>query len=92
VTYYNVKSKSTNPTAVPPTTSTSTVSGFGLNLEPMFVLSPTDHFGIVLGPVVDIPLSGSSSRELSPSTTPAPPDDKVKFTNYGLTVGILGYF
>jgi len=91
VTYYsfNVESTSTGPT---PVTDSDTLKGFGLNLEPLFVFSPVPHFGITAGPVVDLPLSGSLSSETTPSTAPNPPDDKYRFTNFGLALGVLGYF
>jgi len=75
-----------------PTTNKTSLTGIGLNFEPMFVLSPADHFGIVAGPVVDIPLSGKSSSERTPQVGTPQPDTKVKFMNYGLSVGLLGYF
>jgi hypothetical protein len=89
VTYYNLKTKDNTP----PTTSTTTGSGLGLDLEPIFVFSPVSHFGFTFGPVADIPLTGSTSRE----TTPTPvggnqPDTKAKFMNFGIAVGVLGYF
>jgi hypothetical protein len=92
VTYYNIGLSSTN-TATPPVTNKSTLSGFGVNLEPMFVFTPVPHFGITAGPVVDIPLSGTSHTERTPpGTNPPSIDDKVKFLNFGLTFGVLGFF
>jgi hypothetical protein len=91
VTYYSFKSSNTSP-GMNPVTSKTTTSGVGLDLEPMFVFSPAAHFGITAGPVLDFPLSGSQSRETTPSNGPAQADDKVKYTNYGLTIGLLGYF
>jgi len=59
----------------------------------MFVFTPVPHFGISVGPVVDFPLSGTSSSERTPpGMGPAPVDDKVKFLNFGLIFGILGHF
>jgi hypothetical protein len=91
ITYYSIKTETTS-TGAAPTTTTTTLSGIGLNLEPMFVLSPTDHFGIVGGPVIDIPLSGTTSTERTPQVGAASADNKVKFMDYGITVGVLGYF
>jgi hypothetical protein len=91
ITYYSIKSERTSGGMVP-TTNKTTTSGLGFDLEPMFVLSPADHFGFVAGPVVDIPLSGTTSREQSPPSATPQPDTKVKFLNYGLTIGVLGYF
>jgi hypothetical protein len=83
ITYYSIKSESTG--IVMPTTTKTTYSGLGLNLEANFVLFLADHFGIVGGPVLDVPLSGTRSTDPSNG-----PDDKVKFSNYGLEIGLLG--
>ena len=91
ITYYSIKSERTSQPPTPVTTK-NTISGVGLNLEPMFVFSPADHFGIIAGPVIDIPLSGTSSSTQTPRARNPGPDDKIKFANYGITVGLLGYF
>jgi hypothetical protein len=91
VTYFSLSQESKS-TGANPTTRTTTVHGLGVDLEAMFVYTPVPHFGITACPVVDLPLSGSSSSETLPSTGPNPPDDKVRFTNFGLTLGLLGYF
>jgi hypothetical protein len=92
VTYYSFKSESTGA-GVNRTTTKTTSNGLGLDLEPIFVFSPVSNFGITIGPIVDFPLSGSRSTERTPlGQQPAPADDKLKFTNYGGTVGLLGYF
>lgn len=57
-----------------------------LNLEPMFVIHPTEHFGIPLGPVVDIPLAGTYTRENNGRV-----ERQVKPFHVGITVGILGW-
>jgi hypothetical protein len=89
VTYYSINAQGTNAVGV---TRNDTIKGFGVNLEPMFVFSPVPHFGFTAGPVVDLPLSGSESVDRTPATTPNPPADKVRFRNWGLAVGVLGYF
>jgi hypothetical protein len=95
ITYYNVGLESTNTTGGPnpmTTTSKTTLSGVALDLEAMFVLTPVQHFGITASPIVDIPLSGTQSISRTPAPAVAPVDDKVKFTNYGLSFGVLGHF
>jgi hypothetical protein len=89
ISYYSIGSEQTT-TGINPTTRTSTTTGAGLNLEPEFVFSVTHGFGIVAGPVIDLPLSGNVHSE----TTGAPPqpDRSVKETNYGVALGLLGYF
>jgi hypothetical protein len=92
ITYFNIGTSSTSTGMIPVTRKTTT-TGFGVDIEPMFVFSPVSHFGITGGPVIDIPLSGTSSTTITPTPMgPAPVDDKVKYTNYGVQFGLLGYF
>lgn len=96
VTYYNIKTELTlsglGPGATQ-TTSTISQNGLAMDLEAMFVFSPVSYFGITAGPLLDFPLSGSQSSEINPNPTgTAIPDDKVKYTSFGVTFGILGYF
>jgi hypothetical protein len=91
VTYYNIGTERTTTGAMPTTVKTSN-SGFAVDIEPMFVITPVNHFGITVGPTVDLPLSGTSSVTTTPADPTPPPDDKVKYTSYGLNVGVLGYF
>jgi hypothetical protein len=65
--------------------------GFAINIEPAFVLAPVPHFGISLMPVADIPLSGTETAE-DPGPPPTSRDETLTIRNFGLTVGILGYF
>lgn len=91
VTYFSLNSKTnpqpTVPPAPPATESSDTTTGFAINIEPAFVFSFVSHFGISVIPVADIPLAGSNSQD--PQTQP---DSTIKVRNFGLTVGILGYF
>jgi hypothetical protein len=92
ITYYSIKVEDTT-TDTPSTTIKATARGVGLNIEPMFVFSPASHFGITAGPVLDFPLSGSRSSEISPNPAGVSnPDDKLKYMNFGLAIGVLGYF
>ena len=59
-------------------------SGVGLSADPMFVLTPVNHFGIMVGPVVDYPLSGSTKVGDGNSAD-------LTITNFGLQFGLLGY-
>jgi hypothetical protein len=91
ITYFNIGSESTS-TGMNPVTTKTTIGGFAVDIEPMFVITPVNHFGITVGPTVDIPLSGTRSvTQTPPDPTPAA-DDKIKYTSYGLNVGLLGYF
>jgi hypothetical protein len=92
ITYYNLHS-SQESTAANPIEVDTTSSGVGLNLEPTFVFVPVAHFGIMAGPYLDLPLSGSVSTEATMNGVSAsPPDDSVKYTSFGLKAGLLGAF
>jgi hypothetical protein len=74
-------------------TNKSTSSGFGLNLEPLFVFLPAPHVGIIVGPYLDVPMSGTrTTSSTTNGVTTTQPDDKLKYTDFGLTVGMLSYF
>jgi hypothetical protein len=91
ITFFTLGTETTNMGPMPVTTKRRT-NGFSADIEAMFVLTPVSHFGITFGPIVDLPLSGSRSVSQEPPDPTPPPDDKVKYTNYGLNVGVLGYF
>lgn len=90
VTYFSLSSTThpqANPPAPTPPERTDTTTGFAINIEPAFVFSIVNHFGISVIPVADIPLAGGNSED-----PPDPPDSTIKVRNLGATVGILGYF
>jgi len=84
VTYYRVASESANGLIK------DTMNGFGVNVEAMFAFSLLPGFAAIAGPVLDLPVSGTRHSETP--AQPAQPDDKYKFTNWGLALGLIGYF
>jgi hypothetical protein len=91
-THYSVSSTVPNPTGPGSRDVSDSVGQLALNLEPMFTFTPFNHFGIVGGPVIDIPLTGSATTERSvASTTQTTSVDATQF-HLGATVGLLGYF
>lgn len=69
----------------------STFSGMSLNVDPVFVFIPVQHFGITAGPYLDMPLSGSTSSEVTQNgNTMSGPDLSNKYTEFGLKIGLLG--
>jgi hypothetical protein len=84
VTYYRVASESANGLLK------MAMNGFGVNIEPVFAFSIIPGFAVVAGPVLDLPVSGTFHSETP--AQPAQPDSKYKFTNWGLALGLLGYF
>ncbi len=98
VTYYSAKSKATDTITVggQPTTYTveATISGLSLNIEPMFVISPFEHVGITIGPVLDKSLSGTKETKVDPDPNAgaAKPEHTFSEINYGIASGIIGWF
>jgi hypothetical protein len=92
ITYYNIHTSS-ETTGNTPTSTKATSSGVGLNLDPMFVFVPVNHFGITAGPYLDLPISGSISSEATLNgTSVSPPDSELRYTSFGLKAGLLGAF
>jgi hypothetical protein len=60
-------------------------NGFGLNLECMFPIAPTPHFGFLVGPTLDIDITGSLDPE-------GPADDvDLTYTTFGIQAGLFGW-
>jgi hypothetical protein len=62
-------------------------SGVALTINLPFVLSPANHFAILVGPYVDFGLTGSFEDE---SDNPVP-DHDLKYRSIGLQVGLMGW-
>lgn len=58
-----------------------------VNLEGMFFLSPVDHFGFLVGPVIDIGVGGSIEQKAGGASE----SYDAKWTNFGLAAGLGGY-
>lgn len=69
----------------------TSVSQFGLNLEPELVFSPGPHVGIMIGPVVDIPLSGTLHTERTQNNTTVSEDADSSQLHIGLNVSLIGW-
>ena len=63
--------------------------GLDLTVEGMFGISPFSHFAILVGPYLDLGLSGTATSEPQggPST-----DTDAKLTGFGLTSSSVGYY
>jgi opacity protein-like surface antigen len=90
ITYYSLKTESTVSANGQSQTTTDTFNGFSLNIEPELVITPVPHFGLTIGGVADIPLSGNAKRELSGATAGSE-EHPNKVTNFGIIAGLLGY-
>ena len=60
-------------------------SGFGLNLECMFPITPTEHFGFLVGPTIDFDISGDRDYD-----GPGPDWDRT-YRTIGLQAGVFGW-
>jgi len=95
-TYYWAKATTTNTAGMTTTSTKNSFDGLALSLDPQLVITPVPHFGITVGPMLDLPLAGSSKQEQTITTGGASvtttTEGTFKLTNWGLTAGILGYF
>ena len=61
-------------------------NGFAFTADPMLVITPTAHFGFVVGPVIDFTISGE--RDYGPPGG----DLDVNYANFGIAMGPMGWF
>ncbi len=93
LSYSHVSIDSPEETVGGVTTSSSTSqSQLAVHVEPMFTLSPVNHFAFTLGPVVDIPLTGKVKSESTRNGVTASESNDSSQFHFGLTAGILGHF
>lgn len=60
-------------------------NGFGLNIECMFPIVPTEHFGFLVGPTLDLDFTGSRDPD-------GPADDfDYTYTTFGIQAGLFGW-
>jgi hypothetical protein len=95
-TYYWFKSDGTTTNGNTTTNTKVGVDGLALSLDPQLVITPVPHFGITVGPFLDLPLAGSTKGEGSITvgavTTSVTNEASTKITNWGVSAGVLGYF
>ena len=71
--------------------SETTTSGFDLTGEVMLGISPMSNFAILIGPYLDLGLSGTQeTTDLSPGGATTELDSTL--TSFGLAVSIVGYY
>jgi hypothetical protein len=72
------------------------VTQFAIEAEAMLVISPWNHFGFMVGPTLDAPLSGeqtvSNTNTTGTSTVTSSVRDDSKMWQVGLSAGMLGHF
>jgi hypothetical protein len=96
ITYGNTKIEDTVP-PIPPATGSSeastTFSTLALTLDVAVVISPIENFAIMIGPFLDLGVSGTKTAELTPASgasTSIENDNKI--TTFGVAMGIAGYY
>lgn len=89
--FYSVSTSSENQVAGVVTTTRTTDTLFSLDVDPQFVLVPTEHFFLHFGPVLNIPLSGTRSQETTTGTRTTETSVDTSLFNLGLSAGIGGW-
>jgi hypothetical protein len=74
-------------------TQTQKTSVLDFSLDPVFILTPIPHLGILVGPTVDVALSGKEALELPTSfptdpNAPATGDQDFRLSSFGLAAGV----
>ena len=95
ITYSNLSTEDTdtNPATGAEVTQTTSISNLALSLDVPVVISPIENFAILIGPFVDLGVSGTFSIENDPAPAGGdPPEQDSKLTTIGLSMGIAGYY
>ncbi len=71
-----------------PNNDKTTASSWQISLEGMFFFAPIEHFGIMLGPVIDLPLAGTLQQRNNNNSLP---EKDLRWRSFGVAVGIAGY-
>jgi hypothetical protein len=93
ITYTNfrITTKNTDPGPPPVTTETKASTDFTeASIEFMLGILPVDHFIILVGPYLDIPLGGGQKRTVNGATDAIRPD--ISYLSVGGTIGLGGFF
>jgi hypothetical protein len=69
-----------------------TTWGFALSLEPALVFMPVNHFGISVGLVADLPLTGKAESRITGGNTTNETRTDRSIRNIGLAFGLVGTF
>lgn len=70
----------------------NSLSQLGLNLEPQLVYSPGAHVGIMFGPVLDVPLTGTYHTERTDNNgTTTSTDVDASQLHFGINLSLIGW-
>ncbi len=73
-------------------TRTVTTSFVSIDLDPQLVITPFPHFGITLGPVINVPIGGKIESETQFGSVKQSVEIDSKAFHFGIMAGMLGYF
>jgi len=65
-----------------------TFTGTQLTIDPALVLTPVDHVGILISPVIDQALTGNWELSSDGVST----EENYRWSNYGVSAGLAGFF
>ena len=91
--FYSVSTKSdrlVNNNVLETTTRSDTV--LSLDLDPQFVWTPIHHFFFHFGPLLNIPVSGSRSAEVTTGPMSNTAKSDLSVFHVGLSAGLGGWF
>lgn len=72
-------------------TSSRTATTLSLDLDPQLAIVPTEHFFIHVGPLVNIPLSGSVSTKTTQGAVTTETSNNFSLFHFGISAGIGGW-
>jgi hypothetical protein len=64
---------------------------FAIDLDAQFVIVPTEHFFFHLGPLVNIPITGSRSLETVTGATTITVSNDISLFHFGIAAGLGGW-
>lgn len=68
------------------------VSAFSLDIDPQFCIVPLEHFFFNVGPLINVPLTGSVSSERIRGATTVTVENDLTLWHFGVTAGLGGWF
>lgn len=92
VTYYRTNTESERTIAGALTTASNRSSGLSLDIEPTLIVKPFDHFGFTAGLLVNLPLAGTHTTQLTVGNTTTSNSNDETIRNFGIVAGMLGTF
>jgi hypothetical protein len=92
VSFYTASYKTTEGNPNNQITRTASTNQFAIDLDPQFVITPMQHFGITVGPSVDIPIAGGHSTTTEMPGASSTVSNSSSIFYLGVTAGMLVWF